>query len=66
MYRRLSVQFGKNSVSQRRVYKLVEVLKTHWKYTSCLVAEKGKFSAFSKKNYLVVFWGCTDLRQSIS
>jgi hypothetical protein len=49
-YRRLRVQCGKNSVSQRRAYKLVGFLKTHWKYGSSLVIERGNTSAFSKKS----------------
>jgi len=56
MYRRLGVQCGKNSVNQRRVYKLVVFLKTHWKYGSCLVAQRG-YTAFSKKNYISGFLG---------
>jgi hypothetical protein len=36
-------------VSQRRVYKWLGFLKTHWKYRSYLVAQRG-YTAYSKKN----------------
>jgi len=56
MYRQQVVQCSKNSVSQRRVYKLVGFLKTCSKYGSCLVAQRG-YTAFSKKSDIGGFLG---------